>query len=180
MTDEPDTLPTKSCSSTKWSLDQLIFLEDCFGDSKTLRAGIDDIISETHPAALPELMNNILYYIDENESLEESLDAQIRALTESRDRFKKQAENLRETMKHVFNKFSLTKLICPLGTVSRVTKTASKLVIEDESAILMQRPDLFTKQAPKLNKILLIDELKAGGDIEGAKLVDSTTIAVRK
>ena len=83
-------------------------------------------------------------------------------------------------MKKVFNAFALTKLTCPLGTVSKVTKTASKLVIKDEAELMMNHPELFVKQDPKLDKTALTNRLKDGEAIEGAALEDSVTIAIRK
>ncbi len=177
MSDE--NLPTKSLSSTEWKLNHLTYLEDSFGDSKALQAGIDNIV-EALPGALPELMNNIVYYINDAEALEASLDEQIKALSERRDRFKKRAENLREALKKAFNTFGLTKLECPLATISKVTKPSSKLVIEDEGELMMNNPELFVKAEPKINKPLLTEKLKAGENITGAKLIDSVTISIRK
>lgn len=174
--------PSISSASTVWRLNnESAFkspIEDNIEDKNALVEVVDNIIKDK--TSIPELTNNLLYYISESEGLEESIAKEIAILQERKARFRKRSDNLRESIKMVFDRFDIKKMECPYGTISQVTRRASKLNVLDEGEILMNYPDLYERQEPKLNRSALKDLLESGVVIDGVELLDTQTIMIRK
>lgn len=174
--------PKESLNLTKWKLVSMSkyseFIEDYAENNTEFQSGMEVFIKDQ--TILPELINNILYYIAEAEGIEDSIANEIRILRERQERFSKRTDNLRETIQTVFDRYDIKKLECPYGTVSQVNKPAFKLEITDEGNLLMNHPDLYIKQDPMLDRAKLKARLRAGEVIDGAKLVDSKNIMIRK
>ena len=174
--------PKDSSSVTQWKLaNETIYwaqLEDQLEDKTALETTIENaILVKTN---VPELTNTLLYYIAESEGIEDSLTKEIAMLQERKARFKKRSENLRASIKMVFDRFDLKKMNCPYGTISQVTRKESKLNVQDEGELIMNYPELYIKVEPKLDKTALKALLQSGTKIEGVSLEDSTTIMIRR
>lgn len=174
--------PKDSAYITTWKLhdetSRFHNIENHLEDKAELTETINSLILDK--SNIPELTNDLLYYIAESESLEESLAKQISVLQERRARFKKRSDNLRDTIKNVFERFDIKKIETPLGTVSQTVRTLSKLEIVDEGDLLMNHSDLYIKQEPKLDKIKLKALLDSGVVIEGVELKDTFSISIRR
>lgn len=174
--------PKISAASTQWKLvscgQYSEVIENYLEDKSALVESVDIIVQDK--SSVPELTNNLLYYIAESEGIEESLAKEIAVLQERKARFHKRSENLRDSIKMVFDRFDIKKMECPFGTISQVTRHGSKLDIQDEGMILMDHPELYIRQDPKLDKIALKKLLEEGITIEGVKLIDTHSIMIRK
>jgi len=171
-----------SANITQWKLvNETIYykeLEDKLEDTHAMKESMENLIMVK--SNIPDLTNTLLYHISENENLEESISKEIAILQERKARFKKRNENLRESIKMVFDRFDLKKLEAPYGTVTMSIRRDSKLEIIDEGDILFNNPELYIKQEPKLDKTSLKNRLLSGENIEGAKLVDNKVLIIRK
>lgn len=172
----------ESANVTQWKLvNETIYykeLEDKLEDKEAMAETMENLIKVK--SNIPDLTNTLLHHIAEAESIEDSLSREIAILQERKARFKKRNENLRESIKMVFDRFDLKKMECPYGTISQVTKHASKVRIEDEGELLMSHPELYVKQEPKLDKAKLRTLLQSGEKIEGVSLQDTSSIMIRK
>ncbi len=179
---ENNAKPKMSIGVTKWKLseqsDYFYDLQDEIENKTGLEEVIEDIIQSK--SSIPELTNNLLYYINESESLEEAIAKEIAILQERRARFKRRSEHLRDTVKMVFQRFDIKKMECPHGTISHVVRPRSRLNIIDEGELLINHSELYTRMEPKLDKVKLKALLESGEKVEGAELVDTYTIMVRK
>ncbi len=138
------------------------------------------LIESLHDISDLEIFNNVIYHISEAEALEAATAKQITDLQARKDRFKDRARQLRELVNVAFDKFNIHKLETPSGTCSKVTRRASKLIVADEGALLVDYPDLYTQQPSKLDKTALKKLLMEGAKIDGVELSDSTSIQIRK
>ena len=174
--------PTESAQVTQWKLiSESAYWEenkDNFEDANALSQAVEFII--TAKSNIPDLTNTLLYYIAESEGIEDSIAEEIAMLQARKARFKKRSDNLRDSIKQVFDRFDIKKMECPYATVSKVTRAASKLNITDEGDLLMNYPQLYVRQEPKLDKAAVRLLLEEGVVIEGVELVDTHTIMIRK
>lgn len=173
--------PTQSDSSAKYKLIEeclsLSMLEDKLEDGQPIDEIINDLLVKTN---IPQLSNTLLYYIAENESMEEALFNEIERLKERKNRFKKKADDLRAAIKTVMTRCEVTRLVVPFGTISLSTRHESKLDVFDEGALISHHPDLYTQQEPKLNKAELGRRIASGERIEGAKLIPTEVLTIRR
>ncbi len=159
-----------SVSLTKWKL-----IESLHDISE-----LEIFTQDATESNIPTLLNNVIYYISEAEALEEATAKQIADLQIRKDRFKDRANQLRELVKVVFDRFDIQKLETPSGTCNKVTRKASKLSITDEGDLIMNHSWLYTPQPSKLDKTALKKLLQEGTKIDGVELIDSTSIQIRK
>lgn len=174
--------PKFSYQSLQWQLIQASEYSELIEDYSDQLDCLQDSLNELmiDKTSIPQIVNDILYYINEYEILEKTIASEINVMRDRKARFEKKADNLRATIKMVFDKFQLTKMECPSGTVSKVIKKASKLNINDEGALLMNYPHLYIKQEPKLDKTALKSILVSGENVDGAELLDTETIMIRR
>jgi hypothetical protein len=178
MTDKPTLTPDqimwKLVSNSEYHLVSFIDDEPEENFPEVMKGVLED------KSQMPALLNSLLYYMNEAEGLEKAILEEITVLQERKARFKRRSERIRDFIKCAFERFGLTKLEAPLGTISKVTRKASKLIITDEGALITDFPELYIRQEPKLDKTALKKLLEDGEEIDGAELVDITTIMIRR
>ncbi len=141
-----------------------------------LTESIESLVTDR--SSIPDLTNTLLHYIAETEGLEEVTAKEIARLLERKNRFKKRAQNMREAIKNVFERFDIKKLEAPFGTT--YIQKGSNLCVTDEGALLRDHPELFIRQDPKLNKAALKKLLADGEIIDGVEMQDRTMLVIRK
>lgn len=132
--------------------------EDC--DPKLL---LDTIEGETN---LAEACVFVLEQTHEDEILIEGLDAKIKELQVRKGRMEKSVADRRTIILMAMDRAGLHTIRSPLGTLS-VRPTAPKATITDEAVIPAK---FFKPQDPKLDKVAVLDALKAGETVPGASL----------
>jgi len=127
-----------------------------------------------------DLINNLIFAISEKEAISRSIANEIAEMQARKDRFNNQSDYLRNALKMVMDKCELTKIECPMGTVSKTIRKASRVNVVDEGTLLLEHPELYVKPEPKLDRRALKELLEQGVQIEGVELLDTETIQIRK
>ncbi len=115
-------------------------------------------------------LDNIEYIKRDFKMREDALQAEIKRLTERKNSMKLKQEQLAKLQEYLLGdeKVKTDKFTFFYGTTKSVD-------IEDESAI----PETYLKVEFKVNKTEIAKALKAGGAIDGAKLIEKTSLRVR-
>ncbi len=177
-----DLKPKHSLQTAKYLLTEESYMAELLSqqiDDKTALEGVITNLSSSK-SNIPDLINTLLYYIAESDGLERSLDAEIDRLEARRNRFKTRSKNIRESINNVMGRFDIKKLECPFGTICQINRDNSKLVVTDEGMILSQHPEYFIRQKPKLDRAALRASLQEGTIVEGASLINTNSIMIRK
>lgn len=127
-----------------------------------------------------DLINNLIFAISEKESITRSIANEIAEMQARKERFNNQSDYLRNTLKMVMDKCEITKIECPMGTVSKTIRKASRVNVIDEGTLLLEYPELYTRSEPKLDKRALKELLEEGIQIDGVELQDTETIQIRR
>ena len=129
---------------------------------------LDDL--DACEAALEDKLDACAWVLGQLEAAESDSRLKAQTWTAHAGRVKRNAEGLKEKMLYTLEGIGATKI----ETRNHIVGTAKKppsIEIEDEALILANEPDLFIEQQPKLDKREALQRLKAGEEIEGAKLI---------
>ena len=126
---------------------------------------------------LPELIDAVLLSIDEDILLVAGIDSRLDELEARKRKLQDRIKTLRGLIEQVLVKTEIPKLETRLATVS-IKNTPRGLGDVDEARL----PAKYFKAAdPKLDKKALLDDLKAGLQVEGATLNNGgITLAIRR
>ena len=156
------------------------------GDAaKALLANIRDVIGDDEDMVLTavegetSLIETIKQAVDrmaERDSHSETLNIQIKTLSERKSRFENQHDRVKAAVCVAMQHAELRKLELPTATLS-IKAVPPKAEIIDEALV----PSKFWKpQDPKLDKKALLDALKAKEDVPGAMLSNGgETLAIK-
>ena len=136
-------------------------------------ATVDAIEGETN---LIEVITQAVERVAQLESFEEATKIRLDAIKARRDRFARQAENIRTALVAAMGAAGLKKLELPVATIS-CKPVPPKANVFNEADI----PSQFWKaQSPKLDLKAITDALKAKTVIPGASLSNgSETVSIR-
>jgi len=125
---------------------------------------------------LKEAISAAVDRILELDAHEEAIAAQIKALSERKERFSHQSERIKAAIHVAMGQAELRKVELPQATLG-VRAVPPKAEITDEALI----PSKFFKpQDPKLDRKAILDALKAKEEVPGATLSNgSETISLR-
>lgn len=125
---------------------------------------------------LIEVIARAVKRLDELKKLDESIAGLVTSYNARRERFAKQADDLRTTISEALDAAGLKRLELPQATLS-LRATPPSVIINDEAAI----PSKFWKQPPPtLSKSAVKEALKAGEIVPGATLSNGgTTLNIR-
>lgn len=116
--------------------------------------------------SLKEAISAAVDRILELDAYEEAIAAQVKALSERKERFAHQSERIKSAIHVAMGQAELRKMELAVATLG-VRAVPAKCEILDESMI----PSKFWKaQEPKLDKKAVLDALKAKEDVPGAVL----------
>ena len=108
----------------------------------------------------------------------DTIDAEIARLKALKERRQKVADGLREYLKTEMERAGIQKIECPLFTIS-IPKNPEAVEIYDALSI----PESFMRQAqtppPVIDKTAIKAAIKAGAEISGARLSQSTRISIK-
>lgn len=140
------------------------------GDAELLTGTLE---GETN---LFEIMEHAVQRLAEIDAMTKSLTTTIDTFVARRQRLKEQAAHIRTSLLGAMDLANLKSRELPSATITRKA-TAQSVVITNESVI----PAKYWEPAPpKLNKKMLLDDLKAAKPIDGASLSNAPdTIQVR-
>lgn len=146
-------------------------MSDLLGDDAALAA--DTIEGETN---LHEAMQAAVHRVLELDGLMDGISGMIASLKERGDRLQKQRDRLRELISIGMETADIKRLELPAATITR-KRTPPGLMIIDEADI----PAAFWKpQEPKLNRQALINALRSGETVPGARIDNgSETIQIK-
>ena len=120
---------------------------------------------------LVEAITKAVDRLDELKKHEEALASLVASYNARRDRFAKQADDLRTAIGLALDAAGLKRLELPQATLS-LRATPPSVIINDEAAI----PSKFWKQPePTLSKSAVKEALKAGETVPGATLSNGGT-----
>lgn len=149
----------------------LLNIRDVIGDDEEMIA--DAVEGETD---LTEAISSAVDRIAELNGHQESLETRIKALQDRRDRFEDQAARIKAAIHVAMGQGELRKLELPQATIS-LRAVPAKVEIINEVEI---PPRFWKAQDPKLDKKAILDALKSGESIDGAKLSNGgETISIR-
>jgi len=125
---------------------------------------------------LKEAISAAVDRILELDAHEEAITAQIKALSERKERFSHQSERIKAAVHVAMSQAELRKMELPVATIS-VRAVPPKAEITDEAIL----PSRFWKpQDPKLDRKAILDALKAKEEVPGATLSNGgETISIR-
>jgi len=115
-------------------------------------------------------LNNIEYIKREFKARGESLQSEIKRLTERKGAMNKKEEQLTK-----LQGFLLNGEKCKTDKFTFFYGTSQSVEIEDETLI----PEAYLKVEFKVNKTEIAKALKGGGAIDGAKMIEKTSLRVR-
>ena len=153
--------------------------------ARVLLANINDIVRDDEDAAhdavegetsLFEVIQSAVDRIGELEALSEATKARQDALKARRDRFDRQAENLRTALHSALGAANLKKVELPLATIS-CRPVPAKAIVSSEADIPAQ---FWKAQPPKIDLKGITEALKAKADVPGASLSNGgETVSIR-
>ena len=139
-------------------------------DEQTVTDTLDGIRGE-----IEEKAKNVAMYIGNIESTAKAIKEQEKAMSERRKRLEAQAEGIRRYLKDKMQECEISKIECPFFTMS-IKKNPPKLVI-DESQLDRNYTEAVITYKPK--KDVIKQELKAGNEIQGARLEQGTRLDIK-
>ena len=139
-------------------------------DEQTVTDTSDGIRGE-----IEEKAKNVAMYIGNIESTAKAIKEQEKAMSERRKRLEAQAEGIRRYLKDKMQECEISKIECPFFTMS-IKKNPPKLVI-DESQLDRNYTEAVITYKPK--KDVIKQELKAGNEIQGARLEQGTRLDIK-
>lgn len=138
-----------------------------------------DTLSLTDDMDLSKLVNQLLLLCYEREGYQEALAITIRSMQDRKQRFDKQIERIRKILDNILKHTGKQKIETATGTIYKLQRKAQRLHIENEAEFLLKNPN-YTVQFSKVDKSLLLEDLKQGVIVEGAMLLNVDTIGIRK
>ena len=139
-------------------------------DDEELR--LDVLEGET---SLDEVLTGVVGRCMEAESMASAIKLRIDSLNERKSRFSRQRDFWRSLILRIMQTAELQKLPLPEATLS-VTKGRLTVIVDDEEEL----PLKFQNIKVTANKKLILDELKAGGSVEGCSLSNGPpTLTIR-
>ena len=115
---------------------------------------------------------SVIHVVKNMDSDVEALDTEIKRLTDRKKTIKNKQESIREYLRTNMEANDITKIECPLFTIT-LAKCRDVVVIEDAESLPDDYVDVSVVQKPKKAEILR--DLKAGEDIPGARIEKSKT-----
>lgn len=126
---------------------------------------------------LLEKSKGLIWFIRKNESYEKDIEEEIKRLRILKDRQKKKNENLKTYIKQCMEVLKIDKIETPTGILS-IRKSPASVEVYDESLLSEEYQRVKTIIEPDKNK--LKEDLKAGKEIQGARLVtDKTSLNIK-
>lgn len=169
--------------ATEASRDLLTALNDMVAglrDSGILDDG-DPLLSQSFvegETKVPEIAGAVIASMDEDEVLIEGLKKLIDDLSKRKSRIEARQDNKRGLLELTMMRAEIAKLETPAATLS-LRAVPQKLADDLDEALIPS--DYFEPQAPKLSRKKLLDALKAGAVIDGAKLTNGgQALAIRR
>lgn len=124
-----------------------------------------------------EKANQILYMVKNIDGMNESIDSEIKRLTDRKKVFNNQIESIKSYLKTNMEATNTSKITCDLFTIT--LKKPSKIVIIDDIELLPD--DLVTiKTTESPDKKAIAKLLKDGEKVEGARLADGKSALIIK
>lgn len=111
-------------------------------------------------------------------TLSDTLKNQIEILQTRKKRFDNLIERIRNVLLYAMQKTAIQSVTTPLATIYTSMRDNS-LEVTNEEEILKNHPEYAVHPAPKLDRVSLIDDLKHGVIIDGAKLVAKQIITIK-
>ena len=140
-------------------------IEDGEMDEDTLRDTLDGLTGDIQVKT-----EGLLAYVGNLSADVEQIDSAIKRLTDRKRMIVNRQESLRDYLKYNMSQAEISKITCPLFTVT-LTKPRPMCLIDDESRI----PEEYIKTT--ISKVPVKDDimkaLKAGKDVPGAHLGES-------
>lgn len=115
----------------------------------------------------------------EDQMMVDLLFEQIKQATLRKKRMETRKQHVRQTLCNVMRLCDIKRVTLPNVTISQ-SKSIPKLVIENEHDFFCDNPHYYQTQEPRLDKKEVIEDLKLGIVIDGAKLVREETIVIRR
>ena len=159
---------TDNFKQAERDLNEMLYSGDI--DEQTVTDTLDGIRGE-----IEEKAKNVAMYIGNIESTAKAIKEQEKAMSERRKRLEAQAEGIRRYLKDKMQECEISKIECPFFTMS-IKKNPPKLVI-DESQLDRNYTEAVITYKPK--KDVIKQELKAGNEIQGAKLEQGTRLDIK-
>lgn len=128
---------------------------------------------------LESFITTLVTIEDEDQIMIDLLAEQIKQAVARKTRMEARKKHVRQTLCNLMRLCDIKRITLPNVTISR-TKSAPKVVIENQHDFFCDHPNYFVKQEPKLDKKELLEDLKLGLIVEGAELVREETITVRR
>jgi hypothetical protein len=141
-------------------------------DEQTLKDTLESIEGDISDKGI-----NIVKLSNAWESDIDAIDAEIKRLQLRKKSLKSRADGLREYLKHNMQRSGISKIGCPLFTIT-LKKGRSVVNISDESLIPDDYVNVKTTVSP--DKVAILKALKAGEAIEGAELSEGQPSLVIK
>jgi flagellar biosynthesis chaperone FliJ len=165
----------KELESYSQKLVELMDERDDFQEEAELKATI--LADNTN---ILQYVNQLIGILMEDQAIEDAIAINITELQARRTRYKKRQERVKDFLKLIMTRYDLKRFDCPNGSVTNVIKQKSKVNVLDENKLLKENPQLFIFPNPVLNKVVLKEALLEGKEINGAELVDSDYIQIRR
>jgi len=159
---------TDNFKQAERDLNEMLYSGDI--DEQTVTDTLDGIRGE-----IEEKAKNVAMYIGNIESTAKAIKEQEKAMSERRKRLEAQAEGIRRYLKDKMQECEISKIECPFFTMS-IKKNPPKLVI-DESQLDRNYTEAVITYKPK--KDVIKQELKAGNEIQGARLEQGTRLDIK-
>lgn len=125
--------------------------------------------------ALQEKNTSIIYYLQNQNALLESIKAEIDRLSAYRKSIETKQENFKNYLAYNFDKLGIKKFETPIGVISlRETKA---IEIYDES--LLDEKYFNTKITKTVSKTKIKEDIEKGVEVQGAKQVINRKVGVK-
>lgn len=128
---------------------------------------------------LENFITTLVTIEDEDQIMIDLLAEQIKNAVARRKRMEDRKKHVRQTLCNIMRLCDIKRITLPTVTISR-SKSTPRVVIENEHDFFFDNPNYYVKQEPKLDKKELLEDLKLGLVVEGAKLVRDETITMRR
>lgn len=126
---------------------------------------------------VPEIAGAVVASMDEDQILIDGLKSMLDELGKRKSRIEARQDNKRGLLEITMMRADITKLETPAATLS--LRAVPIALGEVDEALIPS--DYFETPPPKLSRKKLLDALKAGAVIEGAKLTNGgQTLAIRR
>jgi hypothetical protein len=128
---------------------------------------------------LESFITTLVTIEDEDQIMIDLLAEQIKQAIARKARMEARKKHVRQTLCNVMRLCDIKRITLPNVTISR-SKSAPKVVIENEKDFFFDNPHYYHAQEPKLDRKELLEDLKLGLIVDGATLAREETITMRK